>query len=283
MIVCYAQGGGLGHLTRIRAFLHTARPGVDATIVTGSSYAADPRVVGDLPVVSPPPAIDRGRLTGWLRDTLRGLAADELVVDAFPAGLAGELTAEVRPPGVRAVTHLARLLRLDAYRPLLPARPLRFDTTWYVEPLTGAHRAHLADVSGTLAPLRLEEPPVTTEPDPAGRCDGGWLVVHSGPGAEVAELIRYATEMATMEHIRPRLVLVSSTAPAVLPPGVHHLGAYPAWPLFARAARIITAAGCNAVRQAGPWRSRHRMVPFPRRYDDQFTRAARARAGTVET
>jgi hypothetical protein len=87
--------------------------------------------------------------------------------------------------------------------------------------------------------------------------------------------------MAELEGLRPRITLVSPTRPYALPPEVAHLDVYPAWPLFPAAERIITAAGCNIVRQLAHLPERHRMMPFPRRFDDQFTRAARVRADTV--
>lgn len=270
MILCYALGGGLGHLTRVRAFLHTARPGERATILSASPYAADPRVVGPHRVLRP-----SARSPEWIGDVLRATAPDEFVVDAFPAGLHGELSAAVVPQGI-AVTHLARLLRWEAYAPLVPADPLRFDHTWYVEPLAADHHAHLASVSSRIAPLRLTDPDPGS--GPAGLAAGAWLLVHTGPDDEVRDLLGYARETAALEGVTPRVVLVSPRRPATVPAAVRYLDVYPAWPLFDPAARIITAAGCNAVRQAAPWRARHRMVPFARRFDDQFTRAARARA-----
>jgi hypothetical protein len=69
MIVCYADGGGLGHLTRVRAY---------------------------------------------------------------------------------RVVHLARLLRWDAYRPLLlPSAPPRFAETRLAEPVTAEHLAYLREISST--------------------------------------------------------------------------------------------------------------------------------------
>lgn len=272
MIVCYANGGGLGHLTRIRAYLHTrgVTPDDPVTILTKSPFAADPRVTGGRTVLSAPGDLDRDGLADWLGATLARLRPYELVVDAFPAGLGGELTAAAVPAGTRTV-HLARLLRWEAYRPLLPAAPVRFAETWLVEPVTGEHEAYLRSVSAVSAPLSLAEPP-------AGGVEiGGWLVVHAGPPEEVAELVGYARETAAVEGVRPRLTLVAPRRPEDLPPDVAHLDAYPAWPLFASAERIVTAAGCNAVRQLAPWRERHRMMPFPRRFDDQYARAARAR------
>ncbi|WP_433788959.1 hypothetical protein [Actinoplanes sp. CA-252034] len=256
MIACYVRGGGLGHLTRIRAYLHTCHPGETATILTASAFTADPRVAGPhrlLPV-----------------EALPSLRPSTLVVDAFPAGLDGELSAASVPPGARTI-HLARLLRWDAYRRLLPADPIVFDETWLLEGLTAEHRASL----GPAAPLTLGDPPSAA---PRGVSEGSWLVVHSGAWPEIQELLGYARDCAAAEGVRPRLVLVSPRRPGELPADVEHVDAYPAWPLFAAAARVVTAAGFNAVRQMSRWRAKHLMLPFPRRFDDQFARAAAARA-----
>ncbi|MBT2226630.1 hypothetical protein [Nonomuraea sp. NEAU-A123] len=258
MIVCYARGGGLGHLTRVGAYLHTVHPGAAATV-----------------------------LTEWPGDPAALSRADEIVVDAFPAGLDGELDAAGVPPGARVV-HLARLLRWDAYRPLIPDRPLRFAHTWLAEPVSGPHLAYLRSVSDRIDPLSLRDPPgpsATAPEDLPGplpaAVPGDWLIVHSGPPEEVLELVAYARESAALEGLSPRLVLVSPAAPPGLPAEVAHLAVCPAWPLFDMAGRIVSAAGFNVVRQAAPYRHKHRMVPFPRRFDDQFTRAARARRETT--
>lgn len=264
MIVCYAQGGGLGHLTRIRAYLHTMHADEPATVLTTSPFAADPRVLGPHRLMP---------LTGPLGAVLHELRPDTLVVDAFPGGINGELCAAAVPPGTRTV-HLARLLRWDAYRQMLPPDELRFTHTWTVEEIDGEHRAHLERISETVAPLELSDPPAEAGLDLAA---GTWLISHAGPAAEIHELISYARECAILEGRRPRLVLTAPSRPADLPADVRHIDPYPAWPLFARAERIVSAAGFNVVRQTSPWRARHRMLPFPRRWDDQFTRAARAR------
>lgn len=260
MIVCYARGDGLGHLTRLRSVLHTLGADGPVTVVTGSPFAGDPRVTGGWRVV---------RTAGPVRGAdLAALAPDEVIVDAFPAGLRGELTG--LPPGVRT-THLARLLRWDAYAPMLPADPPRFDRTYLLEPLAPAHEAYLRAVSGEILPLALTDPPS----DPIDV--DGWLIVHSGPDAETLELVAYAQDMASAERINPPMTLVSPQKPEGLPPGVAHLDAYPAYPPGPNVDRVVTAAGFNAVRQFAPWRDIHRMLPFPRSLDDQFARAARAR------
>ncbi|GAA0548093.1 hypothetical protein [Actinomadura livida] len=261
MILCYASGDGLGHLTRLRAVLHTLGVDGPVTVVTASPFAGDPRVTGDWRIV---------RGTG-----VTGLAPDEVpeevIVDAFPAGLKGELIrGDVILPGTK-VTHLARLLRWDAYAPMLPADPPRFDRTFVLEPLAPAHEAYLRAVSDEIVPLALTDPP--SEPVDVD----GWLIVHSGPEAETLELVAYARDMASAEGVRPPMTLVSPQKPDSLAPEVAYLDAYPAWRPGPNVQRIVTAAGFNAVRQFAPWRDIHRMLPFPRSLDDQFARAARAR------
>ncbi|MEZ5134678.1 MAG: hypothetical protein R2699_06365 [Acidimicrobiales bacterium] len=65
---------------------------------------------------------------------LEDLGTAHLIVDAFPAGIRGELDADAVPDGV-VVDHVARLVRWDVYAPFLPRRPVRFATVWRTEPL----------------------------------------------------------------------------------------------------------------------------------------------------
>ena len=109
-----------------------------------------------------------------------------------------------------------------------------------------------------------------------------WLVVHGGPEHEVDELLAYARSEARHEHVEPRLVLVApgraDTRDGVAPVPV--LDAVPAAPLFGRVDRVFTGGGFNAVREAVAAGVEHRALPFPRRFDDQYRRVARARAAS---
>jgi hypothetical protein len=62
-----------------------------------------------------------------------------------------------------------------------------------------------------------------------------------------------------------------------LPSYVIYGNLYPATPLLPLADRILTACGFNVMRQTAAYRQQHRFLPFPRRFDDQFLRAARHR------
>jgi hypothetical protein len=192
---------------------------------------------------------------------LRGV---DLWVDALPCGR-GELdAAAVRPAAT--VLHLARRIRWADYEPVLPSSPPRFATTWVTEPLDPAQAAWLDAHSDAVEWLALLDPPA---PVPDLDVAGAWLVVHSGPEDEMTELVAYARETADAEGIEARIVVIG--------PGGHDV--LPAWPLFAGAARVVTAGGANAVRQCRLHAPHvpHLALPLARRWDDQHARLGHAR------
>ena len=257
MILYYAIGGGLGHLVRARAVLHTLSVSDRAAVVTASRFAADTRVVGDVPVIRVPEALDgdRAALRRWLADLVAGLQPERLVVDAFPAGVLGEL----RDPGV-PVDHVARLRAVATLR-------------------ATAGRAAAADrdhVRGRAAPRR---PPL--RPRGRERADGPARARRSaGAGArrrgrggagrarragrtKCARCARWLPAPGTPCVWRGRAARTSTSTR-------HRRCSGPP-------AAIVTGAGFNAMRQAEPYRERHRYLPFPRPLDDQVARAELAR------
>ena len=238
MIVYYAVGGGLGHL--VRGLRVLAKLGLDATIVTASPYAE--RVCGAVPFIRVPRELENH--VEAHRAWVRGLDAERILADTFPGGIQGELCGLDVP-----IDHVARLLRWDAYRTAVPFALPEIGTTYVVEELTHA-------VDTAVIPLDLSVPhiPVVEEED-------YWLVVHSGPEEEVRELVAYAREAG---------------APA-RPIVVQGADVWPESTLFTAAAKIVTAAGFNVMLETEQWRAKHLVVPFARRFDDQFVRASRRR------
>jgi hypothetical protein len=185
--------------------------------------------------------------------------------------------------------HAARRLRWQVYRQRLAGRLPSYVRSCILEPLEDEHRAALAAGCEDLEELALQDPPApplvamtgaagSTAPIPPS----AWLVVHSGPAAEIQDLIGYAADLRRQEGGDSPLVLISPARPSDLPAGVAHWDLYPAWPLFPTAARIVSACGFNAMRQTVSCRSRHHFLPFPRPLDDQFERAARRRGATAD-
>lgn len=275
MLLYYAMGGGLGHLTRARAILHTLGLEGASTLFTSSRLASDPRVTGKLPVVYVPADLDGDRkgLRAFLERALSDLGASLLVVDAFPAGLLGELAGWTPPPGL-ALWHVARLLHWERYSADASPRLPRFEKTFVLEALHDDHRRALEAASVETRHLDLVDPP-STPPEPVEAPYA--LVVHSGPDEETADLVACARELLLADGSESRIVLASPERPRDLPPDVTWHDVFPATGLFAEAERIVTAAGFNVVRQTAPFRAKRFLVPYPRRFDDQFARAARSR------
>ncbi len=281
MILYYAFGGGLGHLTRARAVAHTLQLEPPLLLLTASPWASDPTIRGPFELLQPPPALERNvaAFRRWLQLQIARFQPQHIYLDAFPAGIQGEwceLALDV------PVTYLARRLRWPSYRPLLRGQPPTYTQTWLLEPLETAHRQFIADYSTVVNPLQLHDPPALAPAHLLARCQAiqrsgqaVWLIVHTGSAAEVQALLEYAKALATLEQADPQLVLMTPpTVPSPRWPGLEHWQVYPAWPLFSHANRIISAAGFNCMRQLAAYRQRHHCLPFDRRFDDQYARAA---------
>jgi hypothetical protein len=272
MIGYYAMGGGLGHLTRARAVAHTLGIERDVTVLTASSFAADPRVSGPMQIARVPEGIAAGtaQYHAWLDAQLAACKTDGLIVDAFPGGLFGELCG--RPFDSMRLWHVARRLQWSVYARRLLTMPPRFEVSWIVEPLDAEHAAFLEAHSDRVIPLTLEDPPAAEVRVPDDLPDSFWLIAHAGPAHEIEELMAYALETRALERSRSPLVVSTPQPPGALPESCRYIDVYPATVLFPRAERIFTAAGFNCVRQLSPWRHKHWMLPFPRPLDDQYAR-----------
>jgi hypothetical protein len=259
VILYYALGGGLGHLTRARRVLAALDLSERATLLTASRFARDPRVTGGLPVIGVPARLgrDRAAFRRWLAGALAALDPEELIVDSFPGGILGELCELALPPA----RHVARRLRWPAYAARLAGPLPRYEVAYALEPLADDHARELAWCARRVQPLALPvEPagaPLVDEPH--------WLVVHSGPDAELLALLGRAAAA-------PRIVVVSPRRPSRLPARAQWRDVYPVAPHLAHAERIVTAAGFNLVQETAALRERHVRVPFPRALDDQFGR-----------
>lgn len=249
MTVYYAVGGGLGHQTRARRVVEAlSLDGVE--IVTSADLPA--RLEGD-----------RDGHRRWCEDRFRG---GHVLVDAFPAGIQGELS------GIEGVhfDYVARLVQWSAYREAVPHDAPRFEATYLTEPLTPSHDEFVRASSARVLPLTLSAP-TPAHPKDANVAAPYALVVHSGPAAEVEELITYAGELGSER------ILVATRCDFSLSSVVERIDTDRPFDYFEGATRIISAAGFNVMLETEQWSEKHHVLPFPRRFDDQFLRAARRR------
>jgi hypothetical protein len=277
-VLYHALGGGLGHLVRAGRFLHTQGLADDALVLSASEHAGDAWLSAGVAVRCVPPALahDLPALRTWLAQAIAEFAPHVVCVDSFPAGLLGEMAGLAESPALKGVAlwHVARLLRWNAYAPLLAGAP-RYSLAWRLEPLQPPHEHWLREHADAVRDCRMA-PPASA---PQGLADGRpfWLVAHSGPAQEVRELIALAREQRRIENANVALAVASFDPPRPLPADCQRIAAAPLAGWYAAAQRIFGAAGFNFIAETQAWRDKRVVLPFPRRYDDQFERARRSR------
>ncbi|MDX1903755.1 MAG: hypothetical protein SFU27_06305 [Thermonemataceae bacterium] len=270
MILYYAVGGGLGHLARASAVIHTLEiPKNEIFVLTASPFAKI--YFEDLPILQLPAYLQKEAqfYEIWLHQQIKKYQFSEIWVDSFPAGILGELR-YLAHSEVKWV-YLARLLDWEAYRHLLYYIP-DYQKVFLLEKLEEAHQNFVDSMPCTKEKLLLRYPmpdfkqQLFTEKD--------WLIVHSEPQEEIEELLAYAQDQAQMEkkdadfHIISPLPSFDTTIYCQF----HQI--YPAYPYFEQAGKIFTAAGFNSMQQSIYCIEKHHYLPFRRRFDNQFFRAS---------
>lgn len=279
------MGGGLGHLTRARAFLYTLNLQNNSAILTSSNFAADSRVTGDIPLITVDSAFEKDALgfQQFLLKTLSDLKIKTLFIDSFPFGIIGEF-AEFDFPEHIEINYAARLLKWNTYSALYPDKTIKLKKTFILEPLETAHQTFINQSSQEQLEIRFNYPTenfsekdeqifqyILKEKNPF------WLIVHAGSDEEINELIDFADEMRRIEKSSAHLILISPNNLSLHRENVFQTNIYPASPLFKYATRIYTACGFNSMQQIADFRDKHYFMPFERRFDDQFARAKRFR------
>ncbi|MGE0821720.1 MAG: hypothetical protein AB7G75_10865 [Candidatus Binatia bacterium] len=287
----YAVGGGFGHVTRAQWVLRTL--GYDAagdvTILARATLPEYVRHTINYDVLAVPEALscDLAAYRFWLQELLATQRVQQLLLDTFPAGIVGEFCDVAWPPNLR-VHLVARWLTWEVYRSVASFLPFRFATTSIIEPLSAEYQAVLQTCSDSMtsfpALLVLPSSGAMAAAEARSLCSqlslppSFWLIVHSGPADEIVQLVHYTQDLMQEEGKAQPLVLIAPCCPRDVAPSVLWRQFYPASVLFPAADRIITGCGFNLMRETEPYQQKHWFVPFVRRYDDQFARAARRRA-----
>ena len=273
----YCFGGGLGHLTRFIAWCHTTA--TQPLLLTNCAAAAIP---GLLPagVRCQMPAKDdqlnKATLQSWLARVIAAENPQQLIIDAFPGGILGELAGLPELAG-RECLYLARILKLDAYLPRLAGAALpKFAQICRIEKLHAEHECWLQQLGNHITGLSLHDPPApaTASALLTGLPPNFELIVHSGSEAELRQLYHLLRETWLLEGTTGSVVVVSpGPRPTCLADDDLHLDCYPAGAVIERARRVFSAAGCNIMRQMAGQKIPHQVLPLPRALDDQFFRA----------
>ena len=268
MNVFYAFGGGFGHLTRIKSFIddHVKDDYILLTNNVAGRRFFSKEKLDIMPGTVP---FERVHVQKWVELRIQQYQPDNIYIDTFPVGMLGELTPDMlKNIGV----HLTcRRLKWDVYLPLVQ-KTLYYEKAFIYEPLEPDHEQYVQTNSREIVPMALAlREPTLTPPLLANFGKPVWLVVHTSSAEEVALLMDYACDVAKAENADPTLVVITDQT-VHLDQGIllHHEDPINWYP---HADRIFTAAGFNSWYQLAPWRHKHRAIPLPRKFDDQFWRS----------
>ncbi|GAB4123256.1 MAG: hypothetical protein OHK0045_13090 [Raineya sp.] len=270
MLLYYAVGGGLGHLTRAAAIIDYLKISAkDMLLLTASPFAQI--YFPDLQILSLPKHLQNNPdfYEIWLQQQCRKYNFTEIWIDSFPCGILGELHC-LQEFDLRA-TYLARILDWKNYKGLMKHSP-NFQRVWQLEGLEEEHQRFVDTLSCPSEAFVFDYPKKVAKKQLFDAND--WLIVHSEPAHEVEELLAYAYEQAKMEKLTPRFCVISPIKKLDTIIDYTHFNLYPAYPYFYQAGRIFTACGFNSMKQAEEFSHKHQFLPFRRRFDNQFLRAS---------
>ncbi len=270
-VLYYALGGGLGHITRTLAILsHVERPDNFRILASGRwTHLAKP--CSPVPIDQVPESCmnSRSAYGAFLEDYVHRHTIRQIVLDTFPFGIVGEWRG--RFPEIPRFL-VARYLKWKDYlkRIALPGEELADENlaeTLIIEPQESAYEAFLSRKSRM---TRLHDPIVYAGDDLKTKIsvqETAWLLVHSGERSEQDVLLSFARDK------RKQMGHEDTPFDTVFP----NQGVYPAQKIMGNYSHIVSAAGYNMTALALQSHDirRHFLIPFLRRFDDQYERARR--------
>lgn len=273
MILYYALGGGLGHLSRSFALISRAPEEIRkrTRLLVSSAHAelASPHSPCSLDRVPEQVMTDRGLYLHFLSGYLGHHDIDLMIVDSFPFGLLGEL--KFLAPRIPRLL-VGRYLRWDAY---LERCGFLEGAVWprvalLIERQESTYRQTLERHGRIVSapwPVSLAAGVGSGRPDQSPAC----CVIHSGPVGEVNLLMNKAYQVMAERGI--------GGLPELFTPG---RGVYPVERNLLRFSDVVAGAGYGACSAAATLHGRVRfhLHPFRRRFDDQALRLRRLQEGS---
>ena len=279
----YALGGGFGHLTRACALARAAFPDCQVRILTNSPYAAGAaHAMPELDLVALDPEMTPDLARVEVSHQIMSAAADCLIVDTFPRGLAGELVNVVPAfSGLKVLVQrdlnprYAATYKLNAFIAnsydlvVVPGDttqdrlgPVTHSVTTAPWLIRSRHEMPDRDCARRLLGLHDEKPCIVA-------CAAGNPEELAWYGAAVSRLL----ECAPQCHVR----LIAPVRPDECPHDCW-VGYWPAMDLYAAADVVIGGAGYNTIYESVACGVPLVARAWPRKYDRQRLRACRAAA-----
>ena len=286
MIAFYSNGAGLGHLSRTLKVIQALNIQAPCMIISNSVFINKNKQFSalnkychtrNIELISQPlqEQDDKVIFLQKFMALLIKKQVNELYIDCFPVGIYGELnglTAQI--PHITAYL-LARVIKWSQYRYLIESDN-HFYAAYNVEVLPQLQHDYYLQHSKKVTHLPLKNLLLDqTEPLPSV-APPYCLIVHSGSLDEISQLIDYTLQKLRFSGLNYSIVLAT---PWSVPKHYNYLNlkiihCYPLTHWLQSAAIIITAAGFNLMNEIQQLTAKHWVLPFDRKYDDQFTRLA---------
>jgi len=276
MILYYAPGGGLGHISRALKLMqhwHIADYKIITSAPTATRFVDKKHIV-----IIPKEEINQAEIVNQLLATEPVTA---FYIDTFPCGLKGELNNVAFPSHIE-VHYVCRRLKWQEYEKHLVS-DCHFTTTYLLEDPEPAHLSFIQKSSEYINRLKITLPfPDKTDTSIKEQYhlplqQDIWLITHSDNAGELEALINYAKDIAQIENSHPHLLVNTNIK------GTHFdvnqvIFHYPSYELFPFCQRIFSACGFNMMQETQASSQKHFFIPFERKFDDQFWRAQKRKA-----
>jgi len=260
----YVYGAGLGHLNRIANFIYTHNIAEEeCVIITNSSFSN--YIAKPITVIHKNDSFFKNNINfnQFIKDCIKTYQISTLIIDVFPAGFYGEFEKGFKHFKVKTIL-LARILNEAYFKTYFSPN---YDLIYFLEDgiTKEYYKAKKTDVLGLkIKPIRLEK---TFE-----NCKKPFfIIIHSSPKEEVLLLYKQALLYKTNEHIYlytyqsiPNSVLNDETT-VILKQKVQK-------EMLEKADKIFTGCGFNTIMETKHYRDKQYIIPFKRKYDDQFAR-----------
>jgi hypothetical protein len=266
--MCYCMGGGLGHVYRHLALWQHLNPYVitNCEAVKNGSIKLDG---AGCFIPEPKDYADAEHLKKWVYGVIDEVKPDKIILDAFPAGVLGELS-DLNADFDIECEYTARILKVADYMKRVSGRLPRFTKVNLAEKLGEGQYGWIKGMGAELVNIKpvysKNGAPVVELPK---QC---LLVVHSGKLSEVEQLVRFAEKIAEAENIDKNIVVIGQAK------GISDIFNYQchetlnAHLLFDKAYAVFSGAGYNTMHQMSETKVNHYVIPFARPLDDQFLR-----------
>ena len=223
---------------------------------------------------------------------------NELYIDCFPVGIYGELNGLTKQLLNVKVNLIARLIHWPNYQRLIKVDN-QFSSVLYVEELAEQQLDYYHQIGASVKPLTLipfldnnqKIDALALETSLTNASITGSLItdfsvksverpyclfVHSGSENEMAQLLDYGIQKLRFNKLNYTLVLASPWPIPAQFKGmkIRAIQCYPIIHWLMDAAIIVSAAGFNLMNEVSQLKATHWVLPFERKYDDQFSRLA---------